>query len=1051
MRKLLQSIFLMLFISTAALAQERTITGIVSGVENGTPIHGATVSASGTTGGTSTDANGKYSIRIPSNVKSILISSVGYLPKLAVLGASNVLNVALESDSKSLSDVVVVAYGTAKKEAITGSVATLSSADIDKRVVTNVTNILAGLAPGISVAATNGQPGTSSSIRLRGFGSFSAGNSPLFVVDGAQYDGNIGDINPDDIESVSILKDATSSALYGARAANGVIIITTKRGKSATPQVSASFSRGFNTRGIPEYDRVNAFEYYPAMWQGLKNNYQFSASPVLTEAAAAQKATDNIQSLLVYNPFNVPNNQIVGINGKINPAASLKYNDFDWYAPLQRVGNRTDAGVSASGKSDKSDYYISMGYLKDNGYVLKSDFERFNARINVNTKIRPWLKTGLNISGSLSNSNLASDNATGNGASFINIFQFARGIGPIYPVHAFDATGQPIMNPATGEQWYDYGSYPGAVARPQGASPGRNVVLETMLNSTLNKRSMVSARSYFDFKFLKDFTFTPSFNVDIRNSNGMTFQNPTVGDGNSQNGYLSNSGNNTQSYTFTQLLNYTKQFNLHNISVIAVHETYDYSYRTFSTSKTGIILTGNTELDNFVTPFGSSGHKDRETLESYFSKATYNYDQKYFVEGSVRRDGSSRFSPQSRWGTFYSVGGSWSISKESFLEHVSWLDDLRVKASYGQVGNNQISSYYGYQAFYDLGWNNGAEPGVLLSSAATPDLKWEKSNTFNSGIDFSLFRKRVYGTLEVFKRGSDQLIFSVPQPLSDPVTSINANIGSMYNKGIELQLGGDIVRARDFTWSLLTNWTMFKNEITKMPAQTPIITSGTKRREVGGDYYRFWLRQYAGVDPTDGSSLYIPADGTAAANIRSVKGKDYVTSQTYAKFDYSGTSIPDLMGSFTNTFRYKNFSLSMLVNYQIGGKFYDAVYQGLMSVGSYGGSLHKDILGSWTTTNTTSNIPRIDVGNTANINATSSRWLVDASYINFSNINLAYRFPTELLRKYNLKNMTFYIAGENLSLISKRTGMNPVESYDGLNANTYTPSRVISVGANITF
>jgi hypothetical protein len=273
----------------------------------------------------------------------------------------------------------------------------------------------------------------------------------------------------------------------------------------------------------------------------------------------------------------------------------------------------------------------------------------------------------------------------------------------------------------------------------------------------------------------------------------------------------------------------------------------------------------------------------------------------------------------------------------------------------------------------------------------------------------------------------------------------------MYNKGIELQLGGDIVRARDFTWSLLTNWTMFKNEITKMPAQTPIITSGTKRREVGGDYYRFWLRQYAGVDPTDGSSLYIPADGTAAANIRSVKGKDYVTSQTYAKFDYSGTSIPDLMGSFTNTFRYKNFSLSMLVNYQIGGKFYDAVYQGLMSVGSYGGSLHKDILGSWTTTNTTSNIPRIDVGNTANINATSSRWLVDASYVNFSNINLAYRFPTELLRKYNLKNMTFYIAGENLSLISKRTGMNPVESYDGLNANTYTPSRVISVGANITF
>ena len=1050
MRKLLQSFFVMLFFASTAMAQERTLSGTVTAVETGLPIVGVTVAVPGTNVGVSTDTDGKYSIRVPSSGKNLNFSSVGYVTKLIEIGSSNVVNVTLGMEATALTDVIVVAYGTSSKEAVTGSVATMGSAEIDKRVVTNVTNILAGLAPGINVTSSNGQPGSSSAVRLRGFGSFSASNSPLYVVDGAPYDGSIGDINPDDVESISILKDATSSALYGSRAANGVIIITTKRGKSLSPQFSVTASRGFSTKGIPEYDRLDAYEYYPAAWQGLKNNYQFSASPALSEAAAAQKATDNIQSLLVYNPFNVPNKEIVGINGKLNPGAKLLYNDFDWYKPLERVGNRTDVGFSASGKSDKSDYYISLGYLQDDGYVLKSDYKRFNARINVNTQVKSWLRTGLNVSGSITNSTLAQDASTGNANSFINIFQFARAIGPIYPVRAYDATGQPIINDATGEQWYDYGSYPGSSLRPQGASPGRNVVLETLLNDNLNKRNNLGARTYLEVKFLRDFTFTPSINVNIRNSSGMTYWNPIVGDGNSQNGYGFNSSGNTQSYTATQLLNYTKQINEHNISVLAGHENYDYDYKTFSTSKTGLILTGNTELDNFVTPLGSGGHKDKETLESYFSKATYNYDQKYFLEGSVRRDGSSRFAKESRWGTFYSVGASWTLSKENFLLNTSWVDDLRLKVSYGQVGNNNLSTLYAYQAFYDLGWNNGPEPGILLSSAATPNLKWEKSNTFNAGLSFSLFNRRLYGELEVFKRGSDQLIFSVPQPLSDPVTSIFTNIGAMFNKGIELQLAAEIVRTRDFNWNLVTNWTVFKNEITKMPAETPIITSGTKRREVGGDYYRFWLRQYVGVDATDGAALYVPAEGTAAANIRSVKGVDYVTSQTYAKYDYSGTSIPDLIGSFTNTFRYKDFSLSLLVNYQVGGKFYDNVYQGLMSAGNYGGSFHKDILNSWSTTNTSSDIPRIDYGKNADLNATSSRWLIDASYISFSNINMAYKLPSTTTKRLGVKNVTVFVAGENLSLISRRSGMNPIESYDGLNGNTYTPSRILSFGANFT-
>ncbi|HEY1024103.1 MAG TPA: SusC/RagA family TonB-linked outer membrane protein, partial [Sphingobacteriaceae bacterium] len=622
-------------------------------------------------------------------------------------------------------------------------------------------------------------------------------------------------------------------------------------------------------------------------------------------------------------------------------------------------------------------------------------------------------------------------------------------IGPIYPVRAYDAAGQPIMNPITGEQWYDYGMHPGAVNRPQGASAGRHVIYESMLNDNLAKRNNLGARTYVDVKFLKDFTFTPSFSVDIRNNNSTEYRNPLIGDGATLSGYAWNSNSNTRSYTFNQILKYNKSFGSHTITALAGHENYDYNYRVASASKTGQILQGNTQFENFVTPYSASGYQDRETLESYFSRVNYDFNEKYFLEASIRRDGSSRFHEDSRWGTFYSAGASWSISKEPFMSKYTWIDDLRLKASYGQVGVNALSTLYAYQAFYELGWNNGTEPGMLLSTAATPDLQWEKQNTFNTGISFSLFKNRLFGDLEYFKKGSDRLIFGVPQPLSSPVTSILKNIGSMYNSGVELTLGGDVIRAKDFNWGITTNWSVLKNEITKMPAETPAITSGTKRREVGKDYYAYYLRQFRGVDPSDGSSLYVPADGTAAANIRTVNGVDYVTNQTYAKFDYTGSSIPDLAGSVNNIFRFKDISLSFLVNYQIGGEFYDSEYAGLMSP-RYGSSLHKDVLNAWTTPGQVTDIPRIDIGSSTNLNAASTRWLKDASYVAFRNVNLSYALPASVLNRIKVQNARVFVTGENLGLISARKGMNPTESFDGTNGAVYLPSRTLSFGVNFT-
>jgi TonB-linked SusC/RagA family outer membrane protein len=1044
MKKLVQSLFLLLFVASIAFAQDKKITGKVTSVDDGLPLPGVSVKVTGSNLGTQTDVNGNYSITATSTAKSLTFSFIGFKSFTSLIKQSGVVNVKLETDAGILNEVVVLAYGSSKKEAITGSVATLNAEAIENRVVTNISNILQGVAPGIQVAGGGGQPGNSAAVRIRGFGSISASNAPLYVLDGAVYDGNIGDINPNDIGTVSLLKDASSSALYGARGANGVIIITTKKGKLGEPQLSFNLNQGFSERGIPEYDRVGTLDYYPMAWQALRNSLVYPRSGTgISPAAAATSASNSIQGNLIYNPFNVPNNQIVGTDGKLNPNASLLYNDFDWYAPVQRSGSRTDLNTSISGRSGKSDYYISLGYLDDKGFVERSDFKRFTGRINVNTQVKSWLKTGLNLSSNLSDGNLA----VSGGNAFVNIFNFARGIAPIYPVRAYDATGQPVINPATGQQFYDYGEHPGAFNRPSGASGGRNVVYETLLNDIVNRRVAVNARTYAEIKFLKDFTFRPSFSMDMRNAFDEEFRNPIVGDGAGFNGLATRSSSLTKSFTLNQILTYKKSIQKHNFDVLVAHENYDLEFTANNSSKVNQILAGNTQLANFVTPQSAGGSQDNYRIESYFSKASYNYNDKYFFDVSLRRDGSSRFSSDSRYGTFYSLGSSWSISKENFMKDVSWVDDLRFKASYGEVGNDNLGGYYNYQAFYDLGWNNGSQPGILLATAATPELRWETVNTLNLGVAFSLFKNRLSGELEVFNRGSKDLLFNVPQPLSNPVTSFRKNIGTMTNKGIELQLGGDIIRSKNFNWNLLTNWSVFKNEITKLPEETPTIIVGTKKYEAGQDIYQFWLRQYAGVDPADGTALYVPAAGTTTG-LRTVNGTDYVIDANNAEFAYSGTAIPDLFGAFTNTFRYKDLQLSFLVNYQIGGRFYDSVYQGLMGF-NYGSSLHQDVLNSWTESNTQSQIPRLDATSTGFHNATSSRWLVDASYISLTNVNLTYNLPKKFINKFDLKGVRIFMAGENLGLISHRKGLSPIESFNGLNGNNYLPSRTVSFGLGV--
>jgi len=1053
MKKLLQSLFVLLFVAFNAMAQDRTINGTVTSTEDGIPLPGVSVKAVGAQTVAVTNSEGKYSIRISSSVQSLQFSYLGFLTKTVNITSSGVINVGLSGDAQSLSDVVVVAYGTQKKEALTGSVAQLSKADLEDRPLTNVNSALSGMAPGIQSTAGSGQPGSSGAIRIRGIGSINASSAPLYVVDGVPYDGSIANLNMNDVENVSVLKDASSSALYGSRAANGVVIITTSKGKKGKESLNLALSQGFSTRGIPEYDRVDAFQYYPLAWQAYRNSLVYPASGTgQTPAAAGTAASNAIKGLLGYNPFNVADNAIVGADGSINPNAALKYNDFDWTEPLERLGKRTDVNLNYSGGNEKSDYFASFGYLNDKGYVVRSDYSRYTGRVNVNTTPLSWFKTGLNLSANITKSNQASTGAS----SYNNIFFFARNIGPIYPVYEHNANGDFVLD-ANGNKVYDLGAVRGA-----GGSPGRHVIQETLLNSDLFRRNVISARTYGEVRFLKDFTFTPTISVDVTNNDASTYDNKIVGDG-APGGRATKNAATQTSYTFNQILKYAKTFSKNNIEVLAGHENYNFKYDYLTGSRNTQVLDGNTELGNFTTTSNLNSYLNRYTIESYLSQVNYNYDGKYFLNGSFRADGSSKFSTETRWGNFFSVGGAWLITAEKFMENLSAINYLKLRASYGSVGNDRIldadgnETYYNYQSFYNLNNNNAAEPGLLLNSLPTPNLQWETNYSSDIALEFALFNNRLRGTVEAFDRRSSNLLFNVPLPVSAGVATISRNVGTMYNRGFEIQLGGDIIKKKDFNWDATLNWSLTRNKITQMPPEQPGIISGTKKLEVGHSIYDYYTRIWAGIDPTDGLSLYVRDPKIAVSNpsqTRVINGVDYTTNQSNALLDYTGdTAIPDFYGSFNNNIRYKNFQFSFLVNYSVGGKVYDSAYASLMSYSSsnYGSALHVDALNAWKNPGDNTNVPRLDVVASNNNNVASSRWLIDASYLSLRTATLSYTLPKEWVSKVDMKNARIYVSGENLFLLSKRKGMDPSYAYTGVTSNNYSPTRTVSIGLNVAF
>lgn len=1032
MKKILL-IFVSVIVSGAmALGQTVQISGTVTSKDDGLGMAGVTIFVKGTTVGTATNTDGTYTINAPASATSLVFSFVGYKNVEEQIQGRKTIDIVMEQDLLMVDEVIVVAYGSTKKEAFTGSASSVQVDKLGAVQVSNVTKALEGLSSGIQVLSGSGQPGTTTAIRIRGIGSINASSAPLYVVDGFPFDGDLNSIPQSDIASLTVLKDASATALYGSRAANGVIVITTKKGRNNESQITFNANIGFNVRGIQEYDRVNVPLYYELAWQNIYGADTHLATPMTDADARADASASLIDNLGGYNAYNVPYNHVVETDGKINPNGKLLWHD-NWFDEMHRVGLRQDYTLSASGGKDKTTYYISGNYLKDEGIVKASNYDRFTVRVNADSQVRDWLKLGVNASASTSNQNYPASS----GSSYVNSFMWSRMIAPIYPVYLYDLDGV-LQKDAKGNKLFDYGD---AYGRSRTYSSNSNPLGVIALDKRDYLRDNAQTKGYAEINFLKDFKLTVSGNANYQSGTNLTHQNSQYGDAASFGGRSTRSSTRSLIFSANELLTYTKTFGSHNIDVLVGHENYSLRYNYLTATKTGFPFPGLYELDAAATIEAAGSYEDNLRMESYLSRINYNYADKYYLSISARTDGSSRFAPDYRWGKFWSVGGSWRISQEEFMSGINWINDLKLKASYGSQGNDNLGTYYAYLGLYDLGWNNLDYSGLLASRVATPKLLWEKNNSLNFGIELSVF-KRLTLDVELYQRKSKDLLFPVPLPYSTGYTSYDANIGAMQNTGIDFEANVIIIDKSKFRWTADINLSHYKNEITKMPPDQPYLITGTKRYMKGHSIYDFYMQKYAGTDPANGAPLWYTTDiNTGVTSTTNI----YSSASRY----YTGTSsIPDLSGGVTNTLKYGDFDFSVLVTFQTGGQIYDGSYAGLMGQ-TLGTNFHKDQLKAWSLTNTSSKVPILKLDQ--NANSQSDRFLTSSDYLSIRNITFGYTMPKKFASALKISSARLAVNVTNLHAFTARKGLDPQQSFDGTSDNAYTPLRTSTISLTMNF
>lgn len=1044
-------------------AQTKQITGTVTSADDGMGMPGVSVVIKGTTSGTSSDIDGKYVLEVKSS-DVLLFSFVGMVSQEILIGTQTVINVTLEAQTIGMDEVIVVAYGSQSRNSLTGSVSVIGKEQTENATYSNPVKSLEGLVSGMRVIQADGQPGSDPIIRIRGFGSINADSQPLIVLDGVPYSGSLSSINPKDIESTSVLKDASSTSLYGNKASNGVLLITTKKGSKNSLLINIDSKFGFTQRGAKEYDIIKSpGKFYEAYHSVLANSEfyrQNAAGTPITMQEARQFASDNlIDRLGNYNLYNVPDNQLVDPStGKLNSSANLLVKDKWEDALFRDQATFQSHNFNISGGSDDITYYLSLGTETNNGYTVRSSFKRHTARLKASSaKIFDVMTLSGDVSFASSESQAVPATYDANGiptTSFANAFFWNRRIAPIYPVYQYDGSWNPIENPNNPNGLaYDFGVpqfFPDGSSRgPRNYAVGEHplAVIENTIETNKTENFNGGLRAKIDLPLGFNFEYVMNYLTQVNQETDFT--KPGAGAfAKAQNGLLTNGRGNFSAFTNQQLLTWKEDNGTHSFDILLGHETYVEKFTTLELSKRNLIGDFSPILDNSAVYVEASNYNTNYTTEGYFSRFIYGLDHTYYLSLTGRYDASSVFHPDERWGAFWSAGVSWIMSNEDFMKDIEIIDYAKFAVNYGTTGNDRIfyedvnsRNLVAYENQYEIDENNGALT-QKLKYLGNEKLTWEKSASLDIAYEMSLFN-RVNLSLGYYRKKSDDLLFNTPIPISTGQASRPQNAGSMVNRGFEAEISWKAIKKEKINVSFNANLSTNHNEITKLPDDEPI-PFGNFRREVGKSIFDFYMRKSAGVNPENGNAQWYMEDETT--------GEDVITEDFSEADRYflGKKAIPDLSGGFGAHVQAGDFSLAVQFAYQLGGYGVDSEYYGLLGA-TQNVTNFADYEKTWTVDNPTASLPRVDPLS-ANQYSISDLYLVDLSYLSIGNINLAYVYKNETLKKYHVDNIRFYGTINNAFLLySARQGYDPRLNSVGTSSAEYGANRTIAFGVSINF
>tara|TARA_B100000809_G_scaffold213624_1_gene218075 strand:+ start:37410 stop:40538 length:3129 start_codon:yes stop_codon:yes gene_type:complete len=1042
MKLIFHSIILIIFSFTLQISHSQTtlISGSIS--DNYGPLPGVEILLKNTSNGTQTDFDGNFSIEI-SLGSTLSFKHLGMLPVEKTITDTDYINILLQEDINKLDEIIIVAYGSQNKKSLTGAISVVSSETIDTQQITSIGTVLQGNVAGVHIINSGGQPGENPTIRIRGVGSINASADPLIILDGAPFNGNINAISADQVESINVLKDASSTSLYGSRGSNGVILITSKKGKYNTPtKVTFNTSYGFANTAVDKHQLINTDTFTEYSWEALKNSNQYAQGQDTSDAAI--NASNELINHLGYNPYGIENP--VGTDGKL--VSTSKLWDTNWENETERnAAKRTEHSIGVSGGNENTTYYFSTNYLNHEGNIKTSDFERVTSRITIDTKVNKWFKTGATAFYSTSSQNSPVQTGSANN----NTGLWANNMPSFYPLYQRDANGL-LIEDNKGNNLYDYGN--NSNQSVNGTRPlyqDENAVGSLYNNEILNKRDNFTANGYIQLQLAKNLVFKTQASYEKYTFNAYSYEHYKYGAAANVNGRITQDRNFTTTKNIINSLNYKKIFgdNLFNVDII--QEAFEKNIDHLGAQGTGF-LPGVKVLNGTNTPTETSGFTSDETLLSYLGRVAYNYKEKYFLESSFRSDGSSRFHQDVRWGNFFSVGAAWVLSDENFIQDVDQIQYLKLRVSYGELGNNRTldkygdASYFPYLSLFETGWNELSNPGVVLEGIADPGLSWEKTASSDIGIDFGLFGNLFSGSVDYYSKESVDLIYNKPIPSSTGNSSIQTNIGAIKNYGVEISLNANIINKQKVKWTASLNLSFDRNKITELSQDSFII--GTKKWQVGNSLYDFYTKEWAGVDPATGYGLwYIDLKDSEGI----ITGRDVTNDYDKASRNYADkSSLPDMIGGFNNFVSYGAFDLNILFNFSKGAYVYDYSYAALMEGMKTVKAGSVDLINRWQQPGDITNVPLL-LNTQNNFTSPSDRFLFKNNYLRLKALTIGYNVSQGITNKINLSKLRLYFKGDNLATWQSHKGIDPEQSLSGTTNYRSFNQKICSFGLQLEF